>query len=344
MLVRGRDRGARFGLGWALGRLERGQRGDVEGAFALVERPLAGHAAAPLGLVGRKVGVSGGGCQFDLGRVGVGLRKRFGFRANSAVWATSRLSSAAEIPFRRARSRSNEACTIERCASAARSDFSAQFTRRRARRTADLASFWIAVLARRPSFAFRRLRGALQFADGPRNSPIGLGGKGAADKGTQRRRRGFDRKVDRRHDERRRRKHCRHAGGQRLRTVGLLFVAAAEEVSRRIEMGIENRGQPIAFEVGLAGEHLHPHLVRLENRAEAVIVDLREGIELVVVAPCAIQRDTEKRLRGMFDRGIEPGRPVEQIVISYEKPRGPAPPASSGAISSAASISSTMRS
>ena len=67
--------------------------------------------------------------------------------------------------------------------------------------------------------------GTLQVADGLLDPPVGLPEERAADIGTQRRRRRFGRKADGCHGERRRGEHGGHAGGQRLRTIGLLLVA-----------------------------------------------------------------------------------------------------------------------
>jgi hypothetical protein len=86
------------------------------------------------------------------------------------------------------------------------------------------------------------------------------------------------------------------------------------------------------------------HVVRLEDRAELVILLLRDGVVEVVVALGAVERDAEERLARVLDDVLHPGRAVELVIAARQEPRRAGRVRVGGAISSAASISRTMRS
>ena len=107
----------------------------------------------------------------------------------------------------------------------------------------------------------------------------------------------------------------------------------------------KTRGQAVLGGVGLAGHAVGADVVRLEEGPEAVVVLLGDRVVLVVVAAGAVERQAEERLGRVLDRVCEPDVAVELVPVADEEAGRPqAPSGRPGAASSAASISTTIRS
>src|SRR5262249_50684600 len=72
-----------------------------------------------------------------------------------------------------------------------------------------------------------------------------------------------------------------------------------------------------------ARQRIRAHLVRLEERAEPVVVLLTHGIVLVVVASTALKRHPQEAGRRVFHGVLEPDGAVKDIEVSPQIPGGP---------------------
>jgi hypothetical protein len=85
-------------------------------------------------------------------------------------------------------------------------------------------------------------------------------------------------------------------------SAGSFFVAAREQKRLGVDLAIEDSDQPDFLSIRAAGQAVDPGGVRLEESPEAIVFGLRNRVVLVVVAPGAVERQPQKRLRGVFDR------------------------------------------
>ena len=97
------------------------------------------------------------------------------------------------------------------------------------------------------------------------------------------------------------------AGPERTRRVGPRLLAADEQVRRPIEEVVERPRQARLGPVRLAGHAVDPDVIRLEEGAEAVVIDLGDRVELVVVAAGALDRQ-RRGTRGTCARPCWPAR------------------------------------
>ena len=111
-----------------------------------------------------------------------------------------------------------------------------------------------------------------------------------------------------------------------------------------IKSSRESAHQPVLGTIGLAGHAVDPDVERLEEGAEAVVVLCADRVVLVVVAVGAVEGQAEERLAGVLDGVRHPGVAVEDVPVADQEAGGTQRRRSSGAISSAASISRTIRS
>ena len=84
-------------------------------------------------------------------------------------------------------------------------------------------------------------------------------------------------------------------------------------------MGVEDARHPVLLEVRLAGHGVESHLVWLEERAHAVVVNLGDRVVLVVVALGAVHRQAEQSLARVLDRRVQPRRAIEEVVVSRQE-------------------------
>ncbi len=77
--------------------------------------------------------------------------------------------------------------------------------------------------------------------------------------------------------------------------VGTTVISADVQNGRGVEVAIERPRQTVLFEINFAGELVGTDLIRLEERAEAVVVDLSERVVFVVVALRAAFRCSQCR-------------------------------------------------
>jgi hypothetical protein len=128
-----------------------------------------------------------------------------------------------------------------------------------------------------------------------------------------------DRQLDRLDRRGKRCQDRRHARRDRGLLIGILGIATEMQVGLCIEVVVEDARQPVLFQIGLPRDRIQSHLVRFKDRAEAVVIELTDRVVLVVVALGAVDRQTQERLARMFDRTVEPGRTIEEIVVTGEE-------------------------
>ncbi len=121
------------------------------------------------------------------------------------------------------------------------------------------------------------------------------------------------------------RQQPRQAGRQRPILQRLPFVATHKPIGGCIQIAVENAGQAILLEIGLAGNLVHPHLVGFEERPETVEILLRDRVELVVVALGAVHRQAEERLGSVLDRFLQPAIAIENEVLPSQEAGRPQP-------------------
>ena len=105
--------------------------------------------------------------------------------------------------------------------------------------------------------------------------------------------------------------------------VRMPFVPAEEQVGRRIRGGVKDAHEAVPGRVGLPGQLVGAHLVRLEDGPHPVIIGLRNRVQHVVVTLCAPDGDAQERLGGVLECVLHPLLAAEQLVIANEKTRGP---------------------
>ncbi len=116
------------------------------------------------------------------------------------------------------------------------------------------------------------------------------------------------------------------------------------EVGLQIDVIVEHAWQAVLFKIGHAGNRIQTHLVRLEDGAKAVVVEVRDWIVLVIMALRAVQRQSEKGFPGVFDRIVQPCGTVEEVVVASKISGAGNRFGIVGRSSSPANISMTMRS
>ena len=82
-----------------------------------------------------------------------------------------------------------------------------------------------------------------------------------------------------------------------------------------VQVAVKGPWQAVLFDVGHARQQFRANLIGFENRPQAVVLDLAERIVFVVVALRAIERESQHRLGGVFDRLIEPAGAIELEVL-----------------------------
>ena len=101
--------------------------------------------------------------------------------------------------------------------------------------------------------------------------------------------------------------------------VGVFLVAADVEISFGLQIGVVGARNPVLFGVGLLRKLVHAQLVGLKNRAELVILGLRNRVVLMVVATGAVDGQTQERLGAMFDGSIQPHVAVVVAVVARQE-------------------------
>ena len=94
------------------------------------------------------------------------------------------------------------------------------------------------------------------------------------------------------------------------------------EKSFRIKVIVVNAGQAVLFKIGHAGHRIEPNLMRFEDGPEAIVIELLDGVILVIVTLGAIHRQAEEGFAGMLNRAVQPGRAIEQVVVPSQEAGG----------------------
>ena len=133
---------------------------------------------------------------------------------------------------------------------------------------------------------------------------------------------GLRRKRHRADLQRPKREQARETRRERPVLYRPLLVAADKAIGWGVEVAVESSRDAVLLEIDFAGRLVGADLVRLEERTEAVVVDLRDRVELVIVALGAVHRQTEERLRGVLDGLLKPAIAVEQEILPRQEAGG----------------------
>ena len=127
----------------------------------------------------------------------------------------------------------------------------------------------------------------------------------------------------------------RQAGLQRGILERSFLVAALEQIRDGLQVGIVDPVEPIFQRGGLlrqaqlldllrlAGQLIGAHVVRLEKRAQAIVLLLRQRIILVVVTAAALERHAQETHAGELDGVLEPDGAIEDVIVAAEVARRP---------------------
>ena len=127
---------------------------------------------------------------------------------------------------------------------------------------------------------------------------------------------GFDRQFNRFHGELGEAQHGGKFGGQNAGFVGILLLAADEQVRGRFGPAIEGSRNAIPLQVGFTWDHVHANVVRFKKRPHSVVIRMVDRVVFVVVAFGAVERQSEKRLADVFDRVLHPLVAIEEEVVA----------------------------
>ncbi len=83
----------------------------------------------------------------------------------------------------------------------------------------------------------------------------------------------------------------RNSGWDNLRGIRLGFFTSNKEIGRSFEFTVKGSRNSTLVRVKFAREHIDSNVVRFEEGAHAIVVELRDRIEFVVMAFGAIHRD-----------------------------------------------------
>src|SRR4051812_30172477 len=107
------------------------------------------------------------------------------------------------------------------------------------------------------------------------------------------------------------RKYLWNSRCERVLLVRIAFLAANEQVGRRIDLAIVSPWNAVASQIGFCWNTVHPYVVGLEERTHPVVIDLLDRIELMVVAFCTVHRQAEEPFADVLYCLVQPNLPVE---------------------------------
>ena len=96
-------------------------------------------------------------------------------------------------------------------------------------------------------------------------------------------------------------------------------IAAPVNVRGRVGFVVVNPGQSSLGKIGFTRQRIETHMVRFEDGPEPVIVLVANRVVFVVVTLGTVHRQAKQRFTRMFNRVIQPGRPVEQVVVAGQE-------------------------
>ena len=91
------------------------------------------------------------------------------------------------------------------------------------------------------------------------------------------------------------------------------------EIGGGVQIPIVNAGDAVVRQIQFPRHGVDANMVRLEDGAELVVVEVVNRVVFMVVALGAIHGQPHEGLASVFNRVIEPGRTIEFIVTSGQK-------------------------